>query len=157
MTPSFTGDHHRVWRRLQHGPELAFGPRQCVSLPPKKLFAPAEFDEDLDLALQDLGNDRLKQEIHRSQVISAKELFIAAIGRQEQNGCLAGSLPGANQLRRLESVQFGHANIEQNRCELMLQAQPQSLRSVVGKHELLLQRLENRFESKQIATNVIHK
>jgi hypothetical protein len=75
--------------------------------------------------------------------------------RQEDDRDVAGSFALLDQLCRLEPVQPRHLDVEQNRGELLLEQVPQRLLAGCGQHELLPERLEERFEREQVLGPVV--
>ena len=84
-----------------------------------------------------------------------KELLVAAIRGDKQDGRLQRFLARADHLGRLESVHLRHADIQQNGGEIVLQTQAQGVGSVLGEHEVLLERFEDRLKGQQVVRIVV--
>src|SRR5581483_3222944 len=85
-----------------------------------------KINEDGYFALENLRHNRLEKEIDRAQIVAAKQLFIAAISSEEQNGRMPRAFAGSYHLGCLKSVHVKHTNIEYDRRKIIVQAQTQS-------------------------------
>ena len=72
-----------------------------------------------------------------------------------KNGRLQGFLARADHLSRLESIHLRHANIQQNRGEIVLQTQAQRVGSGLGEHQVLPERFEDCLEGQKIVRVVV--
>src|SRR5436305_9631465 len=97
------GDHHCVRSGFEHSAKSLFSPGELVCLGAQELLRPPEFDKYVDLALKDFGNDGLEEKVDRAEVISTKELFVAAVGGYKQNGRLQRPAASPDHFRRLKS------------------------------------------------------
>jgi len=62
-----------------------FGFTEDLRLTPKQGRIAAEFHEHGDLGAKDFRHDWLEQKIHRSEIVSPKQMFLALVGGKEQD------------------------------------------------------------------------
>ena len=125
-------------------------------LPPDLDRLLPEVDEDADLRPQDVGLERLHQIVHGAGVVAAEDVLrVLGDRRQEDDRDVAGPLAPLDQLSRLEPVQPRHLDVEQDRGELFLEQVPERLLAGLRAHELLAERLEERFEREQVLGPVV--
>ena len=100
---------------------------QLFGLPGDLLGPSLQVDEHAGLRLHDLGDDRLEQEIDRTQLVGGQDvLLVAAVGGHEDDGRMAGPLSLADQPRGLEAAQRRHVHVEHDQGEVAIEQQPQS-------------------------------
>jgi hypothetical protein len=68
---------------------------------------------------------------------------------------MPGGRPLAQHRRHLEAVQAGHLHVEQDQRELLLEQPPQRLRTRLGMHQALAERLEDRLQRHEICRAVV--
>src|SRR5277367_1944562 len=80
-----------------------------------------ELGENLDLGPQQLGNDRDRNVVHRSKLITAQEVEIVHLNSGYEDDCgllKAGVL--ADHCCQLKAVEVGHADVDQNDRDIAL-------------------------------------
>ncbi len=87
-----------------------------------------EVDEDLHLALDGVGIERLVEEVDRAVLVALERVieFLAG-GADEHDGQVLGARHAADQLRQLEAVHAGHLHVEDGQRELVFEQQRERL------------------------------
>jgi hypothetical protein len=103
--------------------------RSCESTPinssalRRQLLPLAEqLDEDRDLALEELGIDRLEQEIDGARLVAAEDADrLRGVGGHEDDRHAAGALGPAHQFSELEPVHGRHPHVDQGEGDVVLE------------------------------------
>ena len=123
-------------------------------------FAPLlkHLDKSRHFRAQDIGRKRLEDVIDAADGITLADVDIAlADGCQKNNRSMFGFVALADQRCRLESVNVGHCNIEQNNGNFIPEKILQRLRARSRFHEVLAEPLQDSFESEQILAPVVNE
>ena len=106
---------------------VPFLPAQ-LRFPPQCFFMLVKFEKEANLRDHGLGCERLHHVIDRALRIAFEDvLFFAAHRRDEDDRCVAGPLPLADQGGRLEPVQLRHVHVEENDGGVFLKKEAERL------------------------------
>ena len=95
---------------------------QRVALGGDLLALAIEFEKHVGLAAQNIGFDRLVDEIDRAGLIAAETaLRVGVAGGDENDRNMAGALVAAHQLGQFEAVQARHLHVDQRQRDVVLQ------------------------------------
>jgi hypothetical protein len=114
-----------------------------------------QVDEHPDFRAQHLGDDRRQDVVDRAERIAADRLHLVGVGGDEDDRRVRRALVLADQRRRLEAIDVGHVDVEQDRRELGLQDVPESLRAGASTDEVVRRMLEHRLEDQQLLVEVV--
>ena len=122
-------------RRVGEPMQLLAAPAERIGLAPDLLGLPEQLDEDRHLRPQDVGNDRRADEIHRAELIAAREMLLVPVRRDEDDRRVAGAPPRPDEGSGLEPVQQGHVDVEEHHREVLAQEGAQGVRARRGGDE----------------------
>jgi hypothetical protein len=127
--PSIEVDAEHPFRdRVEDQLILFRQPRELVRLALQCLAFAEQLDEDADLRAQDLRLNRFEDVVDRAELVSAKDVRLAATERGEKDDRrVARFVAGADQARRLEAVEIRHLHVEQDDGELLIEQMAQRL------------------------------
>ena len=115
-----------------------------------------EFDENRHLRSQDISIDRLHDVINRAQGVSAAEMADAGgVRSQKDDRDVARFFAAANQLRRLQSVDAGHVDVQQHYGYIVIEKIAQRILARRRAHQISVRRLQDRLERQQIGGAVV--
>ena len=117
-----------------------------------------EVEEDLGLAAQDVGFDRLLNEVHRPGLIAAEaSLVVRAARRDEDDGHVARPRRSPHVFGQLEAVHAGHLHVEQRQGDVMREQQFQRLVAGAGLEERQAVAPKQGLEREQIFLQIVHQ
>ena len=118
-------------RRLQLRDQGLLSPARFLQrdeLAPQLRALAIQVDEDLHLALDRIGVERLVEEVDRSVLVALERVVeLLAGGADENDRQVLGARHAADQLRELEAVHAGHLDVEDRQRELVFEQQRQRL------------------------------
>ena len=130
--------------------------RSCSRLPLHLLGLLEEVDEHGDLGLEDLGHDRLGQEVDRADGIAAEDLGVAAVeGRQEDDRGVLRAVAPADQRRGLEPVHARHLDVEQDDGEVPVEQPLQRLGAGLGPDQVLAEVGEDGLQGEEVLRAIV--
>ena len=104
-------------------------------------------EKDAHLGDHGLGREGLDDVVDRAVGVALEDLLLlAAYGRDEDDGRVAGALPLADQRRRLEPVELGHLHVEEDERAILLEEEAQGLPTRARLDQALVQRFEDRLQ-----------
>src|SRR5882757_9891826 len=105
-----------------------------------------QLGENLDLGAQHLRNDRYRNVVDCAHLVTAQPVNVADLdGGNKYHSRLLEARMLADHASKFETVQFRHADIDQNNRNLVLEEIFESLAAGGGHHEILAELLENDF------------
>ena len=114
-----------------------------------------ELDEHLHLAAQHVGAHRREDVVDRAERVALRGLHLVGVGRDEDDGRVRRFLVLPDELRRLQAVDVGHVDVEQDHRELAVQHLAQRLGARAHHDEVLPELLENAAEDQQLLGQVV--
>ena len=104
-------------------------------------------EKDAHLGDHGLGREGLDDVVDRAVGVALEDLLLlAAYGRDEDDGRVAGALPLADQRRRLEPIELGHLHVEEDERAILLEEEAQGLPTRARLDQALVQRFEDRLQ-----------
>jgi hypothetical protein len=148
--------------RVQPEDGVVLGPfdqePKLIGLVPRPLLVLVEFNEPPDLRLQDDRQQRLHQEVHRSERIPLLDLrAVDVAGGQEDDGRMLGADLAPDCPRRLEPADSRHQDIEEDDGELVGLHSLDGFLTGASFHEVLAQAVEQRPQREEVGRVVIHE
>jgi len=149
----------RVGFRSRHPlPALEF-----VALPlllrdfmPEELVPAVVLEKDLRLGEHGLGREGLDDVVDRAVGVALEDLLLLAADRgDEDDGCVAGALPLADQRRRLEPVELRHLHVEEDERAILLEEEAQRFPTRARLDQALVQRFEDCFQRQEIRLAIV--
>ena len=114
-----------------------------------------QLDEHLDLAAQDIGAHRREDVVDRAERIALRRLHLVGVGGDEDDRRVRRLLVLPDELRRLQAVDVGHVDVEQDHRELARQHLAQRFRARAHHHQVLVELLEDRAEDEQLLRQIV--
>ena len=115
-----------------------------------------QLDEHRNLGQQHLGNQRLDQVVDRADLVAAEHrAHLVGGGGQEDDRRQSRALARVQQARGLEAVDAGHAHVQQDQCEVVLERRAQRFLAGVGEQQPLTEALEQRAQGQQVLRLVV--
>ena len=126
-----------------------------IGLPRDATLQQLQLDEHPHLGAQHLGHHRRQDVVDRAQRIAARGLHLVGVGGDEDDRRVRRALVAADQRGRLEAVDVGHVDVEQDHRELARQHLAQRLGARADEDQVLLQLLEHGPEDQQLLLQVV--
>jgi hypothetical protein len=126
-----------------------------VRLPGDAPLQHRQFDEDPHLGAKDLGHHRRQDVVDRAQRVAAAGLDLVRVGGDEDDGGVRRSLVTPDESGRLQPVDVGHVDVQQDHRELARQYLAQGLGARAHADDVLLQVLQHRLEDHQLLGQVV--
>ena len=114
-----------------------------------------QLDEHLHLAAQHIGAHRREDVVDRAERVALRGLHLVGVGGDEDDGRVRRFLVLADQLRRLQAVDVGHVDVEQDHRELAVQHLAQRFGARAHHHQVLPELLEDAAEDQQLLGQVV--
>ena len=115
-----------------------------------------QLDEHGDLGAQHVGAERLEDVVDRACRVATEDvLFVLGDRGDEDDRDVFRALALLDQLRRLEAVEQRHLDVEQDDRDVVEQQLAERLFSGMGVEEVLLERLEDGLQRKQVLRTVV--
>jgi hypothetical protein len=123
----------------------------------RKSTAPVcELEEHVDLGLEDLGVDRLEQEVDRAGLVALEHPGrVARAGGDEDDRDVLGARGAAHQLGELEPVHVGHLDVDQRDRDVVDQQQLERLGAGPGAQRLDAVAAEQGLERDEVLDDVV--
>jgi hypothetical protein len=117
-----------------------------------------EIDEYADFRAQYLRNDRNRYVIDRSHFIAAQPVQIGNLNRGDENHRrLLEARMFADHCRKLEAVEFGHADVHQNHGNFVLEDIFQGFPPRGRHHEIFAELLEDNLVGEQLGRLIVNQ
>ena len=130
---------------LQRLVEVGEGPRLAEQL-----------DEDADLGAQDVGVDRLAQVVDGADAVALQHLvLVGAVRGEEEYRDVLGSLARLDEPGQLDAGHAGHADVEDDRREVVSEQRQQRLVRRMRPHQDALGRRQHRLERVEVARLIV--
>ena len=117
-----------------------------------------EIDEDTDFRAQHLWNDRNRHVVDRAHFIAAQSIQVGNLnrGNEDHRGFLEARV-FADHRGQLEAVELGHADVDQNHGNFVLEEIFQGFASRGRHHEIFAKLLENDLIGEQLGRLIVHQ
>jgi hypothetical protein len=115
-----------------------------------------EVHEHAHLRAQHLRHDRRRDVVDRAERVALRRAqLVGVIGRDEDDRDVRRALAAADQGRRLEPVEAGHVDVEQDQREVAREDVPQRLLTGGRGEDVLAKVLEDRLDHEQLVRAVV--
>lgn len=133
-------------------------PADAFGLPPHLFGLLVQVHEPGHLRADDGRHHRLGDEVHRAEGVGPLDLGAVGVeGGDEDDRRVPRGVAGANQSRRLEPVEAGHVDVEEDHRELTLAQSVQSLLAGPGLDEIGTEAVEDGAEGEQVGRLVVYQ
>jgi hypothetical protein len=110
----------------------------------EQLGLPVQLRENADLRTQDLGDDRDGHVVHRAHLIAADAVGVGDMYRGDKDDRrLAEAGMTADHLGQLEAVEIGHADIDENETDVILEKSVERPLGAVRHDKLFIEVAQN--------------
>ncbi len=135
--------------------ESPFRAGKNLGIPTEESGVASQLDKDGNLRPKDLRADGFEEEIDGAQIVSAKQVIVAAEAGQKENWRSLGLLAIADQAGSFEPVHSWHLHIEQYGREIHLQQVAKRSFAGLRQHKFIHQVLKGRLERQQVPLVVV--
>src|SRR5579859_5518627 len=84
-------------------------------------------------------------------------MFFVLVSREKQDRSLARPRPRPDEFRRLESIEVGHLDVQEDRREIFLQELPQGFGPRISQYQFLVEYLEGSLQRYQVLRAVVYQ